>query len=205
MNSGDWDDVWADRKYNRKLYDRIMWIYMRRLLRGTRIKKGSTLLDIGCGEGGLSLYLARKYNMKVTLVDFSKKAIERAVERYREQGIDVSYYYGDIFDMEIGERFDVVMSEGLIEHFYRSKRIGMIRRHMELVKENGYIIIFVPAKTILYPLWIGMINRAGSKRIREIPFTMSEIRKYSKALGLDIIKVTKPFRTWIGFIARVRG
>lgn len=55
------------------------------------IKPGSSILDVGCGEGFLMEYLLRKKNCKVYGVDVSRKAIEivrskrygRGSQRYR--------------------------------------------------------------------------------------------------------------------------
>jgi len=44
------------------------------------IKKGSTILDVGCGVGGTSIYLANKYSAQVTGITISKIQVEMAIK-----------------------------------------------------------------------------------------------------------------------------
>ncbi len=52
--------------------------------------KVSTILDVGCGIGGSSLYLAQKFNAAATGITLSPVQAARATERAREAGISVS-------------------------------------------------------------------------------------------------------------------
>src|SRR3989339_1451875 len=53
------------------------------------------ILDLGCGTGGNSNYLADKGN-NVIGIDVSKKALEIARTRARDIGVNVDYRLGDI-------------------------------------------------------------------------------------------------------------
>jgi 2-polyprenyl-3-methyl-5-hydroxy-6-metoxy-1,4-benzoquinol methylase len=60
-----------------------------------RIPKSGDLLEMGCGAGDLSLFLAsRGYN--VTGVDISPFAVEWACEKTAEAGIPASFHVGDV-------------------------------------------------------------------------------------------------------------
>ncbi|MDW7680353.1 MAG: methyltransferase domain-containing protein [bacterium] len=64
--------------------------------------KAKTLLHLGCGAGSND-YTFKKY-FKVTGVDISEGMLELA----RKINPDVTYLYGDMRSVDLGERFDIV-------------------------------------------------------------------------------------------------
>ena len=57
------------------------------LLRWSQVSAADTILDVGCGIGGSTLYLADKYQAKAVGITLSPVQAERASERAAEQGI----------------------------------------------------------------------------------------------------------------------
>ena len=51
---------------------------------------------------------------------------------------------------ENAEKADLVFSVGLIEHFSPLNTARMVRRHFELAKTGGLVILFFPTPTPLY-------------------------------------------------------
>jgi len=62
---------------------------------GERSKGRGTVLDLGCGSGNHSLYLARQ-GYTVVGVDFSPKAISLAKEKARLAGVTLEFRLGDV-------------------------------------------------------------------------------------------------------------
>ncbi|KAI4251631.1 MAG: hypothetical protein L6R42_008309, partial [Xanthoria sp. 1 TBL-2021] len=54
------------------------------LLQRSRLEKGSTVLDVGCGIGGTSRYLASKHDCHVTGITISGKQVEMATKLTRD-------------------------------------------------------------------------------------------------------------------------
>lgn len=73
---------------------------------------GMTLLDIGCGWGGLSAYAALHYGVKVTGVTISQEQQKLAQERCKD--LDVTILLEDYRDLH--EQFDRIVSVGMFEH-----------------------------------------------------------------------------------------
>ncbi|WP_243690050.1 cyclopropane fatty acyl phospholipid synthase, partial [Cronobacter sakazakii] len=77
-----------------------------------QLKPGMTLLDIGCGWGGLAAFAARHYGVSVTGVTISAEQQKMAQERC--QGLDVTILLQDYRDLD--SQFDRIVSVGMFEH-----------------------------------------------------------------------------------------
>jgi 2-polyprenyl-3-methyl-5-hydroxy-6-metoxy-1,4-benzoquinol methylase len=80
------------------------------------LKKGTTLLDVGCGAGWLGLSAAYHYRCKVTGIDFNPTAIDRARAVAEALRLSVELHTADLFSFEAGAKFDVVASLGVLHH-----------------------------------------------------------------------------------------
>ncbi|KAL8644875.1 MAG: hypothetical protein Q9210_007023 [Variospora velana] len=90
------------------------------LLHRARLKKGSNVLDVGCGMGGTSRYLAKHHGCNVTGVTISGKQVEMAVRlTMDEAGVDVTNNVaGDPMKLAAGSaRFIELDAEELGQHF----------------------------------------------------------------------------------------
>jgi len=89
------------------------------IARKLNLKCGARVLDIGCGWGGLSLYLARHFNARVTGVTLSVAQHALAQQRAKAEGLDkqVEFRLQDYRDTP-GE-FDAIVSVGMFEHVGR--------------------------------------------------------------------------------------
>ncbi len=77
-----------------------------------QLRKGMTLLDIGCGWGGLAEYAAKNYQVKVTGITISKEQKELAQARCA--GLNVEILLMDYRDLD--KKFDRIVSVGMFEH-----------------------------------------------------------------------------------------
>jgi cyclopropane-fatty-acyl-phospholipid synthase len=80
------------------------------------LEPGHRVLDIGCGWGGLGLYLAREHGAQVTGVTLSQEQHKIADERAQAEGLDdrARFYLQDY--REVDEIFDRIVSVGMFEH-----------------------------------------------------------------------------------------
>ncbi|CAI0789298.1 Cyclopropane-fatty-acyl-phospholipid synthase [Serratia entomophila] len=77
-----------------------------------QLKPGMSLLDIGCGWGGLAQYAAENYGVSVHGVTISAEQQKLAQERCR--GLDVEILLQDYRDLN--RQFDRIVSVGMFEH-----------------------------------------------------------------------------------------
>ncbi|HYN45647.1 MAG TPA: cyclopropane-fatty-acyl-phospholipid synthase family protein [Allosphingosinicella sp.] len=101
------------------------------------LKPGMKVLDIGCGWGGLALYLHRHYDVDVLGIALAPDQIEYSNERARELGVSdrVKFELLDYRDVE--GQFDRITSVGLIEHLGTPHHPGFFAKTYELLKPDG--------------------------------------------------------------------
>lgn len=80
--------------------------------RKLQLREGESLLDIGCGWGGLAKFAAERYGVKVTGVTVSKEQL--AVARESCAGLPVKLSLRDYRDLK--GKFDKIVSVGMFEH-----------------------------------------------------------------------------------------
>jgi SAM-dependent methyltransferase len=106
--------------------------------------KPCRIIDLGCGNGRNSLYLAKKYNVEVTLVDKDIQMINWTQELFRSQGLTCKTICTSIErfveQVEVTKtKFDVVIMSYVIQHIdpvYYPFVLDFCRNIC-----NGYLII----------------------------------------------------------------
>src|SRR5438046_9461262 len=101
-----------------------------------RLRPGLRLLDIGSGWGGLARYAARHYGCQVVGITISQEQFRYAQRWCR--GLNVEIQRRDY--REVTERFDRVVSVGMVEHVgYKNYRTYM-RAAARSLGENGLFL-----------------------------------------------------------------
>ena len=80
------------------------------------VKPGLNVLDIGCGWGGLALYLAEMCGARVTGITLSEEQYRRARERAAERGHEREAEFRLVDYRDVDGRFDRIVSVGMFEH-----------------------------------------------------------------------------------------
>ncbi|WP_380879855.1 class I SAM-dependent methyltransferase [Sphingomonas sp. DBB INV C78] len=98
---------------------------------------GMRVLDIGCGWGGLALYLHRHYDVDVLGVALAPDQIEFCRERARAEGVAdrVKFELMDYRDVE--GAFDRITSVGLLEHVGKPQYPVFFQHAHRLLKPDG--------------------------------------------------------------------
>lgn len=96
-------------------------------------------LDIGCGSGTDSVYLAQR-GWSVTALDFVPKALEYTTQRAAQAGVSVTPVVADITEWEVPAPFDLVLDHGLLHNMdpvrypaYRERLIRAVAEHGDFV------------------------------------------------------------------------
>jgi len=79
------------------------------------VKDGNKVLEIGCGWGGFSEYLAKNYNVTIDCITISKKQFEFTKNRINDSGLNnkVNVMFLDYRDLN--EKYDRIASIEMIE------------------------------------------------------------------------------------------
>jgi cyclopropane-fatty-acyl-phospholipid synthase len=105
------------------------------------IKPGRRVLDIGCGWGGLALYLAEHCGARVTGITLSEQQHARARVRAAEKGLSgqVELRLQDYRD--VPETFDRIVSVGMFEHVGVGFYDAFFRKCRALLDDNGVMLL----------------------------------------------------------------
>jgi SAM-dependent methyltransferase len=96
-------------------------------------------LDAGAGEGGDSVWLARR-GWSVTALDVSRTALDRAAQAAAEAGVALETRRVDVTTWEPGEeRWDLVTASFL--HFLPDRRDDVLRRLASAVAPGGTLLV----------------------------------------------------------------
>lgn len=105
------------------------------------LQPGQRVLDIGCGFGGMALFLARNYGVHVTGITLSTEQLR--IARERAAGLGLSR--GVEFRLEDYRRtqgtFDRIVSVGMFEHVGRPHYRQFFARVHQLLAEDGVAVL----------------------------------------------------------------
>lgn len=103
--------------------------------------QGKDVLDIGCGEGALSILVARAGAKSVTGVDLSQSGIENA-RRLCPPGLPISFVLGD--DPKtinaLDRSMDVILCFSMLEHVMEYQSI--IREWRRVLRPDGQVLVW---------------------------------------------------------------
>lgn len=120
------------------------------------LSAGETLLDIGCGWGGLARFMAEHYAVRVTGITISREQASLATERCA--GLPVDIRLMDYRDLN--GRFDKLVSVGMFEH----------------VGPRNYATFFATANRLMAPEGLFLLHTIGN--CTTVPATDAWIDKY---------------------------
>lgn len=105
---------------------------------------GQSVLDIGCGWGGMAIYLARHFDLRVKGITLSEEQIALARQRAEEAGVAdrVEFELIDYRDLAArGDRFDRIVSVGMFEHVGRPQFETFFRASAGMLAGDGVMLL----------------------------------------------------------------
>ncbi|MCK5096132.1 MAG: class I SAM-dependent methyltransferase [Candidatus Pacebacteria bacterium] len=119
------------------------------------VEPGMKVLDIGCGEGVMSVLMAKK-GAKVTGCDLSKPNIEACIAYAKRNYVKVEFVIGDAEVVPFGDNsFDLVVSSHVLEHLPDFDR--GLQEIMRVTKKRAVIAI----PTICNPCSLVQVGRGA--------------------------------------------
>jgi len=80
------------------------------------LRRGESVVDVGGGWGGLAIYMARHYGVTVKAFNISRRQVEFARRRAREEELDDQVEFIEDDYRNITGRYDALVSLGMLEH-----------------------------------------------------------------------------------------
>lgn len=192
-----WDTYWRELRLPTAVDDARSSPHQREILRVFKRfvpdGRGLRALEIGGAPGGYLAFVARTFGHEAHAIDSSPIGCRKLEENFKLLEIPVSVYCRDVLEGELSDlpRFDLVYSLGLIEHF--SDPLPMIRKHVELAKPGGLVILGLPN-------FLG-VSRPILRLTRPEMFSLHNLRTmdlrtwpaFERELGLEMV-----FRGYVG-------
>ncbi len=189
-----WDKLWRDVTPNEDRFNlaqeelSIRWQRILSLVNSHfSFAKDLQVIEIGAGAGTNAALMA-KNGAKVTILDYSPKALSRAKSFFKHNGLQATFIQADALNLpkELKGKFDIAMSFGLTEHFSGERRLTINQAHFDLLKPQGIAIISVPnAYNLPYRFFKVAAEMAKLWKVgEEYPYTRSEWRQLALKLGI---------------------
>ena len=117
-----------------------------------QLADGDSILELGCGWGSLTCYMASKLpNSKITAVSNSKDQKEHILNRCKNQGLDnIEVITADMNDFETKDKYDRVVSIEMFEHMRNYKKL--LSKISSWLNDDGKLFIHIfTHQSVVYP------------------------------------------------------
>jgi len=139
-----WQFYWDNKGLNSLFVEQNLLFHklFERLFETNRI---NSFIEIGGYPGTYSAYVKKYFRPKfVAFIDFvnDRKIYKKLLKANNLEESDISIIEQDLFNNNISVKFDLVFSNGFIEHFNDTGEI--LLKHRELLSSEGYVLIALP-------------------------------------------------------------
>jgi 2-polyprenyl-3-methyl-5-hydroxy-6-metoxy-1,4-benzoquinol methylase len=159
-----------------------------------------SVLDLGCGPGWTSLFLARA-GYDVTGIDISERMIEIAQQRAAREGVPARFLVADMEELSLEEReHDAALCFDSLHHCPGYERV--LRRVWEHLRPGGWLLLMEPS-------WLHHVSPharrfARAYGVTELGFTRGGLERSLRRAGFSCVRhhhdAGPPFRGPLGFL-----
>ncbi|AMA49799.1 MULTISPECIES: class I SAM-dependent methyltransferase [Flavobacterium] len=171
------------------LIDYIFWKRLKIVVNYIIKKKQekTEILDFGCGSGVFSYTLASK-GSHVTAIDLNLKPVRILSEKIKFPQ-NIHFIENDIFKIDFKEnKFDYIVALDVLEHIPIAELDNYLELFINLLKENGEIIISGPTENVIYKIgrklagndFTGHYHETDIVKIKQVFLRKSKIHILSK-------------------------
>jgi 2-polyprenyl-3-methyl-5-hydroxy-6-metoxy-1,4-benzoquinol methylase len=162
-----------------------------------------TVHEVGCGEGNLSIFLAKRYpQMRFRGSDFSHQVVDLARANAARENLHLDFRANSLYDLTpAADSADLVICCEVLEHLEDPERaLGIIAK---LARKN--LVLSVPRE----PIW-RVLNMARGQYLTDFGNTPGHLQHWSKRKFLqmvsdyaDVVKVLTPL-PWTVVLCRAK-
>lgn len=106
-----------------------------------KIAPESKILEVGCGMGAESAFLAAR-GMNVVAMDLSEAAIENCKKLSDIYGVHVDWIAADFLTSDLfNEEFDIITDQGCFHHMHEEERALYAQKVLKYLKPGGMFIL----------------------------------------------------------------
>lgn len=149
------------------------------------------VLDVGCGAGFLSNYLAKE-GFEVTGIDLSASSLE--IAQRRDETASVKYLHADAYDLPFDpQTFDVVTSTDFLEHVTQPQKV--IEEVSRVLMPSGFFFFHTFNKNWISKLMVikslewFVKNTPEHLHVYDLFIKPKDIRKWLEAQNLEVLEI----------------
>src|SRR3954471_17827366 len=110
------------------------------------LKPGQRVLDIGCGWGGMALYLHKVAGVDVLGITLSQEQLKVARQRAKDAGVSDHVKFELIDYRAVAGQFDRIVSVGMFEHVGGKHYHEFFAKCRDLLKPDGVMLLHTIGK-----------------------------------------------------------
>lgn len=174
------------------------WATVALMLESVALEPGARVLDVGCGAGWTSVFLAES-GYDVLGIDIVPASIELARERAERWGVPARFEVADMEELPPGERLDAALVYDALHHSRRQRDV--LRSVAARIRPGGWLLLCEPT-------WLHLLSPGAHATRRDLGWTergptLRGLRRDLRAAGFDELRrFFEPTRPYEG---RVRG
>jgi cyclopropane fatty-acyl-phospholipid synthase-like methyltransferase len=161
------------------------WLRFDAIRRGMRTAQPQTVLEIGAGEGGLAVWMARRHDYTGIEPDAASRVRTRArlATVGRGRVVEDLSYVGD-------QQFDLVCAFEVLEHI--ADDVSALEAWRDSIQPRGWLLLSVPAHADQY----GPHDELAGHYRR---YERSDLAKRLESAGFDVVR-TRSCGAGLGFV-----
>ncbi|MBI5872293.1 class I SAM-dependent methyltransferase [archaeon] len=169
-----------------RIFPFLTKIYLQKI-----IGKKKRVLEVACGDGFLSIYLAKKKNV-VSAIDISNVCIDLTKLNIKQHNVNVDAFVCDGRKLPfLDNSFDYVLSTEFVEHL-REEDFNAHLAEVRRVLKNGGSYVFVTPNAYATPDFFGVKKNKSKKLGKDIllplhfkEYTYKEIKEKMPQFGFE--------------------
>ncbi len=157
------------------------------IIRKLQIDKNMSVLDIGCGWGGMAIEIAKSTGAKVKGITLSENQFKTASERAQKEGLSDKVTFALQDYRNETEKYDRIVSVGMFEHVGVKYFKTYLSKANDILNENGVFLLHTigqRGKPTATSPWIRKYIFPGGY----IP-SLSEVMKETQKLNINVTDV----------------
>lgn len=148
-------------------------------------EKPLKVLEVGCGEGGNAVFLA-KNGYHVTALDLSETGLQKTKENAEKNEVSIEVFKADINDFLPTENYDIIFSSGTLQYLLPEKRRPFIEACQAVTNLRGLNVLHTFVKK-------PFIDKAPDAEENEHLWNSGELLTYySSWLSESFVEEIKP-------------
>jgi SAM-dependent methyltransferase len=152
---------------------------------------GSSVLEVGGAPGQYLAYIHRRCSCRCAILDYSASGCALTKANFRALGVDVTVHEADLLATELTDRFDLVYSLGLVEHF--ADYAAAVAAQARLVTAGGVLLVGMPNFRGVNGWFARHIDRARFESHNLAAMDLTGWNTFEEELGLQRL-----FRGYVG-------